>query len=230
MIDPTPIARGGPKGTDARREGGSNQETSMKLYYATGACSLSPHIALREAGMKFDLVKTDIRAKTVDGGGDFRKVSPNGYVPALELDDGTILTEGPAIVQYIADQAPAKSLAPANGSLDRYRMQSWLNFVTSELHKSFSVLFNQQMPDDAKKIYRDRLATRFDVLDKHLEGKDYLMGARFSVADGYCFTVLNWSKRVGIDLARWTHISRYMERVSSRPAVRDAMKAEGLTG
>jgi glutathione S-transferase len=152
MIDPTPIARGGPKGTVARRDGGSNQETSMKLYYAPGACSLSPHIALREAGMKFDLVKTDIRAKTVDGGGDFRKVSPNGYVPALELDDGTILTEGPAIVQYIADQAPAKSLAPANGSLDRYRMQSWLNFVTSELHKSFSVLFNQQMPDDAKKI------------------------------------------------------------------------------
>ena len=200
----------------------------MKLYFAPGVCSLSPHIVLEEAGLAYTGVKTDIRAKTIDGGGDYKKTNPLGYVPALELDDGTILTEGPAIVQYIADKVPDKHLAPANGSLDRYKMQSWLNFVSSELHKGFSPLFNPAMPEEAKKIARERLAARFEHVDKHLAGKDYLMGKAFSLPDAYLFTVLRWTVPSKIDLAPYPNLIAFMKRMEARPAVKSAMKAEGL--
>jgi glutathione S-transferase len=200
----------------------------MKLYYAPGVCSLSPHIALEEAGLKHSLVKTDIRAKKIEGGGDYTAINSLGYVPALALDDGTILTEGPAIVQYIADQAPDKKLAPANGTPARYRLQSWLNFISTEVHKGFSPLFNAQMPDAAKQFARDRLATRFAHLDAHLAKNAYLMGEAFSVADAYCFTVLRWTVPTKIDLAPYPNLQAYMKRVEARPGVQAAMKAEGL--
>ena len=200
----------------------------MKLYYSPGACSLSPHIVLLEAGLPFDRVKTDTRAKTVEGGGDFYQVNALGYVPVLELDDGTRLTEGPAIVQYIADQVPAKKLAPANGTLERTKLQTWLNFTTSELHKGFSPLFNPTMPDEAKKIFRERLGTRFAYVDKHLASNDYLMGKDFSVADAYLFVISNWAARVDVDLSPHANVLAYRKRVGARPAVQEAMKAEGL--
>jgi glutathione S-transferase len=200
----------------------------MKLYYAPGVCSLSPHIVLEEAGLKHGLVKTDIRAKTTEGGADYKQTNPLGYVPALELDDGTIMTEGPAIVQYIADKVPDKKLAPANGTAERYKLQSWLNFISSELHKSFSPLFNPAMPEEGKKIYRDRLAARFSHVDQHLAKNQYLMGNSFSVADAYCFTVLRWTSNLKIDLSPYPNIQAYMQRMEQRPAVQAAMKAEGL--
>ncbi len=200
----------------------------MKLYYAPGACSLSPHIALHEAGLKHTAVKADLKTKAIETGGDFKSKNPLGYVPALELDDGTMLIEGPAIVQYIADQAPEKHLAPANGTLDRYKLQSWLNFVSTEMHKGFSPLFNPAMPDEAKKLAKDKLATRFTHLEQHFAAHDYLMGKTFSVADGYLFTTLNWTKPTGIDLAPYPHLVKYHQRVGARPAVQAAMKAEGL--
>ena len=201
----------------------------MKLYYAPGVCSLSPHIVLEEAGLKYSAIKTDIKAKTIDGGGDYKKTNPLGYVPALELEDGTILTEGPAIVQYIADQVPAKKLAPANGTVERYKMQGWLNFMSSEIHKGFSPLFNAAMPEEAKKIARERLASRFEHLNKHLTGKDYLMGSAFSLPDAYLFTTLRWTVPTKIDLAPYPNLIAFMKRMEARPAVKSAMKAEGLT-
>jgi glutathione S-transferase len=200
----------------------------MKLYFSPGACSLSPHIVLTEAGLPFEKVRADTRSKTLEGGGDFRAVNPLGYVPVLELDDGTRLTEGPAIVQYIADQVPEKNLAPRAGTLERTKLQSWLNFVTSELHKSFSWLFNPSMPEEGKKIVRERLGTRFAYLDKHLTGNDYLMGKDFSVADAYCFVVSNWAARTDVDLSPHANVLAYRKRVGGRPAVQSAMKAEGL--
>jgi len=200
----------------------------MKLYYMPGACSLSPHIVLLEAGLPFDKVKVDGKTKGMEGGGDFRTVNPLGYVPALQLDDGAILTEGPAIVQYIADKVPAKKLAPANGTLERTRLQSWLNLVTSELHKGFSPLFNAAMPDEAKKYFRERLGTRFAHLDKHFAGNEYLMGKDYSVADAYLFVVSNWASRVDVDLAPHANVLAYRKRVGARPAVQAALKAEGL--
>lgn len=200
----------------------------MKLYFSPGACSLSPHIVLHEAGLPFEKVRADTKTKIMDGGGDYKTVNPLGYVPALQLDDGTIITEGPAIVQYIADKVPAKKLAPPNGTMERTKLQSWLNFVTSELHKGFSPLFNPSMPDEAKKIFRDRLATRFAHLDKHFAGNDYLMGKDFSVADAYLFVVSNWASRVDVDLSPFANVLAYRKRVGARPAVQAAMKAEGL--
>ena len=200
----------------------------MKLYYSPGACSLSPHIILQESGLKHTVAKTNLRDKTIDGGGDYKLKNPHGYVPALELDDGTILTEGPAIVQYIADKVPEKKLAPANGTLDRAKMQGWLNFVSTELHKGFSPLFNPEMPEEAKKIFRARLHQRFDVLDKHFAHNDFLMGAQFSLPDAYLFTVLNWTKPTNIDLAPYKNLTAYHTRMGARPAVQAAMKAEGL--
>jgi len=201
----------------------------MKLYFAPGACSLSPHIVLLEAGLPFDKVRTDTKSKVMDGGGDYKTVNPLGYVPALQLDDGTILTEGPAIVQFIADKVPDKKLAPANGTLERSKLQSWLNFVTSELHKSFSPLFNPNMPEAAKNIFRERLAARFAHLDKHLAGNEYLMGKTFSVADAYLFVVSNWASRVDVDLSPYANVLAYRKRVGARPAVQAALKAEGLS-
>jgi len=200
----------------------------MKLYYMPGACSLSPHIVLNEAGLTFDKIKVDGKTKAMDAGGDYRSVNPLGYVPLLELDDGTRISEGPAIVQYIADKVPAKKLAPANGTAERITLQSWLNFISTELHKSFSPLFNPAMPDEAKKIFRERLATRFAHLDKHLAGKDYLLGKDFSVADAYLYVVSNWAPRLDLDLSPYANVLAYRKRVGARPAVEAAMKAEGL--
>jgi glutathione S-transferase len=200
----------------------------MKLYYSPGACSLSPHIVLREAGLAFDKVRADTKTKIMDGGGDYKTVNPLGYVPALQLDDGTLLTEGPAIVQYIADKVPDKRLAPANGTLERTKLQTWLNFVSTELHKGFSPLFNPNMPEEAKKIFRERLATRFAFLDKHLAGNEYLMGKAFSVADAYLFVVSNWASRVDVDLSPYGNVLAYRRRIGARPAVQAALQAEGL--
>lgn len=200
----------------------------MKLYYSPGVCSLSPHIVLEEAGLPHTLVKTDIRAKTIEGGADFKVTNPLGYVPVLELADGTVLTEGPAIVQYIADQAPDKGLAPANGTIARYKMQAWLNFISSEVHKGFSPLFNPAMPEAAKDIARERLAARFAHMDRHLAGSAFMMGDAFTCPDAYAFTVLRWTVPTKIDLAPYPALVAIMKRIEARPAVQRAMKVEGL--
>jgi glutathione S-transferase len=199
----------------------------MKLYYAPGTCSLSPHIVAREAGLPLTLVRVDNKNKTTEAGEDYRAINPKGYVPLLELDNGVRLSEGPAIVQYLADLAPATKLAPANGSLERYQLQEWLNFITSEVHKQFSPLFDATMPDEAKEKFRNRLATRFDWIAGQLQGRDYLMGS-FTVADAYLFFVLGWTKFTGPDLARWPVLQEFVARVAARPHVQAAMKAEGL--
>ncbi len=197
----------------------------MKLYYSPGACSLSPHIVLNEAGLPFEKIKADTKTKVLPDGSDYRSVNPLGYVPLLELDDGTRITEGPAIVQYIADQVPAKKLAPPNGTMERVKLQTWLNFVTSELHKGFSPLFNPSMPDEAKKIFRERLGTRFAYLDKHLASNDYLMGKDFSVADAYAFVVSNWAGRVDVDLSSHANVPGVAQ--ARRRAARGAGGDEG---
>lgn len=200
----------------------------MKLFYAPGACSLSPHIALREAGLDFTLQKVDTKTKALDGGGDFWAVNGKGYVPAIEMDDGEFLTEGPAIVQYIADLAPASGLAPPAGTRERVRLQEWLNFITSELHKGFSPLFGADTPAEFKEIVKKKLGQRFDWLSGQLAGKTWLLGERFTVADGYLFVVLNWTTPVGIDLARWPVLKDYQARIGARPKVQEALRAEGL--
>src|SRR5450755_4716180 len=200
----------------------------MKLYYSPGACSLSPHIAFREAGLPVTLVKTSTKTHQLDDGTDFYSVNPKGYVPLLELDNGERLSEGPAIVQYLADQNPASGLAPAAGTMARYRLQEWLNFTTSELHKSFSVLFNPAMPEEAKALMRTKVGDRLKWVDSQLEGKSYLMGDAFSVADAYLFTVTNWTQYVGVDISTLKNLGAFMKRMAERPAVQEAMKAEGL--
>ena len=200
----------------------------MKLYFAPGACSLSPHIVLREAGLSFELEQVDTKTKKTKSGGDYWAVNPKGYVPALALDNGEILTEGPAIVQYLADQKPDSGLAPKPGTLDRYRLQEWLNFVTSELHKGFTPLFRPTTPEDYKPVARENLTNRLGYLDKQLAGKQYLMGDKFTVADAYAFTVVNWTNFQKIDLAPWPNLKAYFERVRARPKVQEALKAEGL--
>ena len=200
----------------------------MKLYYSPGACSLSPHIALREAGLDFELVKKDLLSQTLADGSDYRAINPKGYVPALALDNGEILTEGPAILQYIADRAPDKKLAPPAGSMERVRLQEWLNYITSELHKSFSPLFNKKASEDWKSAARALLDRRIELVAQALDGRSYLMGETFSVADCYLFTVLNWTGWVAIDLSRWPSLAQYMQRVAARPTVQAALKAEGL--
>lgn len=200
----------------------------MKLYYSPGVCSLAPHIVLRETNTPFDLVKVDLNAKKTEDGRDFWQISPAGYVPALELDDGTVLTEGPAIMQYIADRADAMHLAPRNGSIERYRLQSWLNFVTSELHKGFGVLFNSKMPEEGKAVAREVLLARIGVVDKHLGSNAYLLGKDYTLADAYLFNVISWSKPLKLDLSGFRNVSDHQSRVAARPAVKAAMKAEGL--
>ncbi len=200
----------------------------MKLYYSPGACSLSPHIVLHETGLAFEPVLANLKDHKLADGTDYYGISPKGYVPLLELDNGERLTEGPAIVQYLADQVPAKKLAPANGTMARYRMQEWLNFISSELHKGIGGLFNPAMPEEAKALMRARGLLRLKWVDEQLEGKQYLMGDTFSVADPYLFTVANWTKMVGIDIASLTHLGAFMARMAARPAVQAAMKAEGL--
>lgn len=198
----------------------------MKLYFSQGACSLSPHIVLREAGLPFDLVRVHLGSKKTADGADFRSINPKGYVPTLALDDGSILTEGPAIVQYLADLCPESGLAPLAGSFARYRLQEWLNFISTELHKSYSPLFGNKAPAEWKQVVRDTLAARYDVVAASLGEKPYLMGQTFTVADAYLFTVLRWSRLVDFDLSRWPNLVQYLERVGARPAVRAAMDAE----
>ncbi|HZD20212.1 MAG TPA: glutathione transferase GstA [Burkholderiales bacterium] len=200
----------------------------MKLYYSPGACSLSPHIVAREAGIPIQLQKVNGKDKTIEGGGDFWQVNGKGYVPVLELDNGQRLTEGPAIVQYLADQKPESGLAPKAGTIERYRLQEWLNFLTSEVHKQFSPLFKPNTPEDYKPIAKQNIATRFDWLDKQLAGKDYLTGKTFTVADAYLFVLTNWTKPTQIDLAKWPNIQAFNKRVAARPKVKEAMQAEGL--
>ncbi len=201
---------------------------TMKLYYSPGACSLSPHIALEEAGLPYEAIPAPTKTKVLPDGSDFRQVNPLGYVPYLVLDDGTGLREGPAIVQYIADQAPEKKLAPANGTLARYQLQSWLNFIGTELHKGFGPLFNPALGDDAKAVFKAKLLERLTWVDGELAGKQYLTGDDFTVADGYLFTVTNWTKPMAIDISGLKNLVAWRERVAARPAVQAAMKAEGL--
>jgi glutathione S-transferase len=199
----------------------------MKLYYSPGACSLSPHIALREAGLSVELKKVDLAAKTYEGG-DYLQINPKGYVPALELPSGEVLTEGPVIVQYIADQNPDSRLAPKAGTLERYRLQEWLNFITSEIHKSFSPLFNKAASDDWKAGVTATLSKRFDFLSSKLQSNKFLVGGQFTVADGYLFTTLNWSRAVKLELGKWPVLVEYHARIAERPKVQEALKAEGL--
>ena len=201
----------------------------MKLYYSPGACSLSPHIVLREAGLSAQLVRVDLRSGTTQDGADFRAINGKGYVPALELPDGTLLTEGPAIVQYLADQSPDSGLAPANGTIERYRVQEWLNFISTELHKQFSPLFDPASDSSQKTRQQERIGRRLDWVAARLGEGDYLMGSRFTVADAYLFVVLSWARHVGIDLGRWPALAAYQDRVGRRPRVQEALRAEGLT-
>jgi glutathione S-transferase len=200
----------------------------MKLYYSPGACSLAPHIVLRESGLAFEPVLASTKTHQLADGTDYYTISPKGYVPLLELDSGERLSEGPAIVQFIADQVPAKNLAPANGTMARYRTQEWLNFITSELHKGIGGLFNPAMPEDAKALMRTKGLARLKWVDEQLEGKHYLMGEHFNVADAYLFTVSNWTKHVGIDISGLSNLGAFMARMAARPAVQEALKAEGL--
>jgi len=200
----------------------------MKLYYSPGACSLSPHIALREAGLPFELVLASTKTKKLADGSDFYAINSKGSVPVLELDNGQRLTEGPAIVQYIADLAPASKLAPANGTWERYRLQEWLNYITSELHKSFSPLFNPATVEETKTQVRAMLQARLSWVNQQLEGKQYLLGDQFSVADVYLFVVSNWGQYVGVEIAELSNLVALRGRVAARPAVQEALKAEGL--
>lgn len=200
----------------------------MKLYYSPGACSLSAHITLHESGLKFDHVLAPTKTHKLEDGTDYYTINPLGYVPLLELDDGTRLREGPAIVQYIADQVPDKQLAPANGTVARAQLQGWLNFIATELHKGFGPLFNPATPADYKAVVIDRLLSRLKWVDGELAGKPYLMGERFSVADPYLFTVTNWAPYVGLDISGLANLAAFRARMAARPAVQVAMKEEGL--
>ena len=200
----------------------------MKLYYSPGACSLSPHIALLEAGLPYDLVKVDLKAKKLENGDDYLKINPKGQVPALVLDSGELVTEGPVIVQMIADKASAKHLAPARDSAERYKLQEWLTYTNGELHKNIGALFNPALADDAKAIFKDRAMGKFKYVDGELAGKDYLMGKQFTVADGYMFTMLAWAERMKWDLSGLQNLMAYKARVGARPKVQEALVKEGL--
>jgi glutathione S-transferase len=202
----------------------------MKLYFSPGACSLSPHIVLIEAGLGYTTEKVDLRSKLTASGTDYRAVNPKGYVPALELEGGHVLTEGPAVVQYLADQAPEKGLAPPNGSFERYQLVSLLNFISVELHKNYSPLFRPDNAEAVKQLARQNLAQRYPYIEQLLEGKEYLLGDRFTVADAYLFTITNWAGKVGVDLAAFPHLQAFQARVAARPAVQQALREEGLLG
>lgn len=200
----------------------------MKLYYSPGACSLSAHIAMHEAGLPFEAIPAPTKTHQLPDGTDYYTINPLGYVPYLTLDDGRSLHEGPAIVQYIADQVPAKNLAPANGSYERYKLQEWLTFIGTELHRSFTPLFAPTTPAETKATFITKLQGRLKWVDGELAGKQYLMGDQFTVADGYLFVVTNWAPRVEVDLSPYANLLAYRARVAARPAVIAAMKAEGL--
>jgi glutathione S-transferase len=200
----------------------------MKLYYSPGACSLSPHIVLREGGFDFRLERVDLKSSVTETGADYKAINPNGYVPALQLDDGQILTEGAAIVQYLADRVPEKRLAPPTGTMERYRLMEWLNFISTELHKGFGALFNPKLSDETKAVIKSQLVSRIEHVNRLLTGKPYAMGDTFTVADAYLFTVLGWGKYVDLDLTPWPTLTAYLGRVAARPAVQAALAAEGL--
>ena len=200
----------------------------MKLYYSAGACSLTPHIALKEAGLAFEAISAPTKTHQLPDGSDYYKINPLGYVPLLVLDDGSQLRECAVIIQYIADQAPDKHLAPANGTYARYKLQEWLAFISTELHKNFSPLFTPGMPEEAKTIFKARLMDRLKWVDSALANNSYLMGDTFTVGDAYLFNVSNWTKFVGVDISALGNLAAFRTRVSARPAVQDAMRAEGL--
>jgi len=200
----------------------------MKLYYKAGACSLSPHIILRETGLDFSIIRVDLATKKTEQGDDFLQVNPKGQIPTLLLDDGTILTEGVAIVQYLADQKPDRQLMPEVGSIARYHALEWLNYIATELHKGFSPLFNPKTPDEFKVVSREALDKKFAYVDSQLAGKTFLLGNHFSVADAYLFTVMGWAKGLKFDLSALKNLNNYLDRVAARPAVDAALTAEGL--
>ena len=201
----------------------------MKLYYSPGACSLSPHIVACEAELPVELVKVDLKSKRTESGEDFRLINPDGYVPVLILDDGNKLTEVPAIVQYLADQAPAKKLAPLAGTFERYQLQQWLNFISTEIHKGgFGPLFNPATPEAAKQLAIGTLTLRLESVAQQLSTKTFLLGEHFTVADAYLFVTLSWGQYVNLDISRWPVLADYAAKISARPAVQKAMKEEGL--
>lgn len=202
----------------------------MKLFFKPGACSLASHIVAREAGLgDVAIEKVDTKAGRTESGADWRALNPKGYVPALLLEDGQLLTEGAVIVQYLADRKPGARLVPPAGSLERYRVQEWLNYIATEVHKTFSPLFSRATPEEWKAKMRENLGARFDLLSRALEGRDFLMGAQFSVADAYLYTVLRWTKPIDFELARWPALGAYLERCAKRPGVAKALQEEGLT-
>jgi glutathione S-transferase len=200
----------------------------MKLYYSPGACSLSPHIVAREAGVDLQLEKVDLKSKTTASGAAFSTINPKGYVPTLQLDDGQILTEGTAIIQYLSDQPSAAAIAPRAGTMDRYRLQEMVGYINSELHKTYSPLFNPATTQEQRDERIAYLHKRYDFIDKRLNGHDYLVGDRFSAADAYLFTVTNWAGHVNLDLSKYPHLLAFQKRIGARPAVQAALKAEGL--
>lgn len=198
----------------------------MKLYFSPGACSLASTIAFHEAGVPVELVRVDTKTHTLKDGSDFYKINAKGYVPALQLDNGEVFTEGAALLQYIGDQKPESAVIPKAGTLDRFRANEWLTFISSEIHKTYSPLFNPALDDAAKATFKDKLAKRFDALDKHFADHKFLMGEQFIVADGYLYTVISWSNGVGIDLSKWPNLAAYRQRVADRPKVKAALQAE----
>ncbi len=200
----------------------------MKLYYTPGACSLAPHIVAREAGLPISLEKVDLSKHLTETGENFRTINPKGYVPAIALKDGSLLTEAAAIIQYLADQQPAANLAPANGTTERYRLIEWLTFISSEIHKGFGPLWNPATPDSVKASAKERLASRFAYLDEILSRQPFLMGETFTIADAYLFTVVNWTNIHAIDISSFKNLSAFQARVASRPKVQEALVAEGL--
>jgi glutathione S-transferase len=200
----------------------------MKLYYFPAACSLASNISLREAGLKFELVKVDVHVGRSADGLNFAEVNPKGYVPALALDDGQVLTENVTVLQYIADRNPAAKLAPPFGTMERYRLMEWLSFISSELHKNFTPLFRADVPADTRQFMLQNIAKRLDYVQRALGSRDYLMGEQYTVADAYLFTVLSWAGYVKLDMAPWPQLQRYEQRVGGRPHVLEALRAEGL--
>jgi glutathione S-transferase len=205
-----------------------DEEADMKLYYSPGASSLAAHIALRESGLSFDLERVSLKTKKTASDADYLRVNPKGYVPALRFEDGSLLTEGPAIMLWVGDQVPERRLAPSPGTMERYHLIEWLNFIATELHKNFGALFDQGAPDAAKAAARARLDKRLDYLDRTLGDAPFLLGEHFTVADGYLFTVLGWGRLVDVDIARWPHLAAYAGRIGARPKVLDTLRAEGL--
>jgi glutathione S-transferase len=200
----------------------------MKLFYSPGTCALSPHIVAHEAGIELRLQKVDLKSKTVASEGDYWAINPKGYVPALELENGELLTEGPAIVQYLADLKPEVHLAPSAGTLERYRLQEMLGYLNSEIHKTYSPLFRPTTPPEVRTERLEYLRKRYELIDKRLEGRQYLFGDTFTVADAYLFTLTRWAATVKLDLSGFAHLQEFQARVAARPAVKAAMAAEGL--